>query len=166
MNMCSKTAQHYTDCPFKLTTRELLGQVVVKILCSESRRSSSSVTVEHGEVRHTRPADRGDTSEGTRQKGHVRGDTSERRTPPSRPRTSCRSEVLHLSRQSGQTAAHVRQQHVSVLHLLPLAAPRRHEASERRETCNTTRPSASKSETRQSSSVIREKKRQTLWWKS
>lgn len=152
MNMCSKTAQHYTDCPFKLTTRELLGQVVVKILCSESRRSSSSVTVEHGEVRHTRPADR--------------GDTSERRTPPSRPRTSCRSEVLHLSRQSGQTAAHVRQQHVSVLHLLPLAAPRRHEASERRETCNTTRPSASTSETRQSSSVIREKKRQTLWWKS
>lgn len=46
--------------------------------------------------------------------------------------------VLHLSQQSGQTAAHVRQQHVSVLHLLPLATPRRHVALQHGETWTTT----------------------------
>lgn len=33
-----------------------------------------------------------------------------------------------------QTAAHVRQQHVSVLHLIALATPRRHVALQHRET--------------------------------
>lgn len=41
-----------------------------------------------------------------------------------------RDFLLHVSWQRGQTAAHVRQQHVSVLHLLALATPRRHVSSE------------------------------------
>lgn len=42
--------------------------------------------------------------------------------------------LLHVRWKSGQTAAHVGQQHVSVLHLIALAAPRRHVAHQHRET--------------------------------
>lgn len=42
--------------------------------------------------------------------------------------------LLHVRWKSRQTAAHVRQQHVSVLHLVALAAPRRHVAPQHRQT--------------------------------
>lgn len=44
---------------------------------------------------------------------------------------------LHSVWKSSQTAAHVRQQHVSILHLIALAAPRRHVALQHGEPWNT-----------------------------
>lgn len=102
--------------PLKLTDGEFLGQILVEVLRCELRSSDAAVAVEHGEVGNAATAGR--TDDVSVHDGHLLRTFS----------------LLQVLWESSQAAAHVGQQHVGVLHLIALAAARRHVALQHGET--------------------------------
>lgn len=104
----------------KLTDGEFFGQDLMKILCCKLRSSSSTVTIKYCKVRNATPVERtGNIRCTLRSSGWTSG------------------SHLHIVRKSSQTSAHVRQQHVSILHLIALATPCCHVALQQGEPWNT-----------------------------